>query len=226
MWKLKNFNFTKDPITTIFGIGLAIVSIVSIFTNGTSVEAAGAGVIIGLGIAGFKDGNGTAGVAAILLIVCIRCVPPPTTTSEIRDSTITQRKEITVTDSVPGDKVSDQLTCPTYSTSQIDAQTNKPTKEVIGIAKPKITQKKSKRALLTTTVQPSGKIDIDCECLPENRAIKAFYNENTRLRTELKTVTKHDCKTPWYDLWARYIAIAGILFAFIKLLQFLTKIAI
>ncbi len=145
----------------------------------------------------------------VFLMCLVSCrsakVESETTTSSVTDSTIIKENERWMVVEIPGEVmiIDNMIEC--------DSITNKPKpfkKKATKLAKPRpdgsLDPHQSGSMAATTTLDSTGKLTTECECLDQKRKVRALDREVTRLRTEKenKNTTKvKEVERPvrWYD---------------------------
>lgn len=218
MWNLKNIiNFKKGSLlSSIIGIGIALLAVASVFLNDKSWTEAAIGITIGLAIAGFKidDNTPTPAVVPVIVLGLLMtvslwsCAPSGLPLITQTDSTYTKKVLKKDTVFVPGDSVLIKIPCDEVNVKPDSKETTTAlgVKKLVGTAKSKSGNAK------VNIYKKDNQLYAECDFEPYTLTINRLQDEIYRLqtRTILKPVACLPYETPWYDIACRYAA--GILF--------------
>ncbi|KAB2918691.1 MAG: hypothetical protein F9K23_00710 [Bacteroidetes bacterium] len=193
---MKN-RIVNNPVTSIIGIIIIIASIASVFTNGTSWTEAGVGIGLGIGLLVSKDNRNTGGTAALLMLLLLLlggCKTPTPVVNTVEETYKETLKDVQV--AVPGATVSTGID--SSALAAILGQLKHGRDTVIY---------RNSQAVLKFYTDTSGRLQAECEALPQ--VINTLQKEIERLRKEAATKTVTVLKTP---VWAWLVlGAAGII---------------
>lgn len=182
---MKNRIF-KHYITTIIGLIIIVASIVSVFYNNTSWTEASVGITLGFGFMFSKDNwkGGTAAVILLLWLLVSACKTPQATHTGVNETYKETLKQVQV--AVPGASVSTAIDSSALAAMLGQLQRGRDT--VIY---------RNNQAVLKFYTDTAGRLQAECEAIPQ--LITTLQKEIDRLRKETEAKTIIEYKTP---VWA------------------------